>query len=79
MKKVLETTGSPPMDTNMSQLADLGGVEFPVFREITPEDLLSYYSKGWVVFQLGKDFEIYIAMKADNKKVVWVASSIGEA
>ena len=67
------------MDTNMSLLADLGVIEFPVFREITPEDLLGYYTKGWVVFQLGKGFEIYIAMKADNKKVVWVSSSIGEA
>jgi len=66
-------------DTNMSLLSDLGGIEFPVFREITPEALLSYYTKGWVVFQLGKDFEIHIAMKADNAKVVWVASKIGEA
>ena len=79
MKKVLETTGSTPMDTNRAQLADLGGVEFPVFREITPEDLMNYYSKGWVVFQLGKGFEIFIAMKADNAKVIWVASKIGEA
>ena len=67
------------MDTNMSPLADLGGIEFPVFREITPEDLLSYYTKGWVVFQLAKDFDIFIAMKADNAKVVWVASKLGEA
>jgi len=40
---------------------------------------LDYYTKGWVVFQLGKGFEIYIAMKADNAKVIWVASKIGEA
>ena len=63
----------------MSLLADLGGIDFPVFREITPEDLMNYYSKGWVIFQLGKDFEIYLAMKADNAKVIWVASKIGEA
>ena len=67
------------MDTNMSLLADLGGIEFPVFKEITPEDLLNYYSSGWVVFQLGKGFEIYVAMRADNKKVIWVSSKIGEA
>ena len=79
MKKLLKTTGSVDMDTNMSLLADLGGIEFPVFREITPDDLMNYYSKGWVVFQLGKGFEIYLAMKADNAKVIWVASSIGEA
>ena len=66
-------------DTNMSLLTDLGGIEFPAFREITPKDLMNYYSKGWVVFQLGKDFEIYLAMKADNDKVIWVASKIGEA
>tara|TARA_R110000765_G_C18473110_1_gene551476 strand:- start:169 stop:360 length:192 start_codon:yes stop_codon:yes gene_type:complete len=63
----------------MSLLADLGGVEFPVFREITPKDLMNYYNKGWVVFQLGKDFEIFLAMKADNTKVIWIASKIGEA
>ena len=79
MKNQLKTTGSVDMDTNMSLLDDLGGIEFPVFREITPKDLLDYYSKGWVVFQLGKGFEIYIAMKADNAKVIWVASKIGEA
>ena len=79
MKNQLKTTGSVDMGTNMSLLDDLGGIEFPVFREITPKDLLDYYSKGWVVFQLGKGFEIYIAMKADNAKVIWVASKIGEA
>tara|TARA_R100001244_G_scaffold131337_1_gene104458 strand:+ start:457 stop:648 length:192 start_codon:yes stop_codon:yes gene_type:complete len=63
----------------MSLLADLGGIEFPVFREITPEDLMNYYNRGWVVFQLGKDFEIFLAMKADNTKVIWVTSKIGEA
>ena len=63
----------------MSLLADLGGIDFPVFREITPEDLMNYYNKGWVVFQLGKDFEIFLAMKADNTKVIWIASKIGEA
>ena len=79
MKKLLKTTGSVDSDTNMSLLADLGGVEFPVFREITPKDLMNYYNKGWVVFQLGKDFEIFLAMKADNTKVIWIASKIGEA
>ena len=64
---------------NMSLLDDLGAIEFPVFREITPDDLMNYYSKGWVVFQLGKGFEIYLAMKANNAKVIWVASKIGEA
>ena len=79
MKKALETTGSVDMDTNMSLLTDLGDIEFPVFREITPKDLMNYYSKGWVVFQLGKGFEIYLAMKADNTKVIWVTNKIGEA
>ena len=79
MKKLLKTTGSVDTDTNMSLLTDLGGIEFPVFREITPDDLMNYYSKGWVVFQLGKGFEIYLAMEANNAKVIWVASSIGEA
>ena len=79
MKTPIKTTGSGPMDMNTSLLADLGGIEFPVFREITPEQLLDYYTKGWVVFKLGDNFDIYVAMEAANSKVIWVASAIGEA
>ena len=79
MKTPLKTTGSGPMDMNTSLLSHMGEVKFQSYQEITPEELLGYYSKGWLVFQIRKDFDIFLATKADNKKIIWLASEVGEA
>jgi hypothetical protein len=64
---------------NTFLLAHMGDVRFQSYEEITPEELLGYYEKGWIVFQIRKDFDIFLATKADNKKIIWLASAVAEA
>ena len=79
MKTPLKKTVAVHMDMNTSLLSHRGEVKFQSYQEITPEELLGYYSKGWLVFQIRKDFDIFLATKADNKKIIWLASEVGEA
>ena len=65
------------MDTHLSNKD--GGLEFIAFTEITPTDLLGYYSRARIVVEMAKGFSILVsADQYSNKDLRWVSTEIGE-
>jgi len=65
------------MDTHLSNKD--GGLEFIALTEITPTDLLGYYSRARIVVEMAKGFSILVsADQYSNKDLRWVSTEIGE-
>ena len=65
------------MDTHLSNKD--GGLEFIALTEITPTDLLGYYSRARIVVEMAKGFSILVsADQHSNKDLRWVSTEIGE-
>jgi len=66
------------MDTHLSNKVE--GLEFVSLTEITPTQLLGYYSRSRVVVEMAKGFSILVsADQFSNKDLRWVGTQIGEA
>ena len=66
------------MDTHLSNKDR--GLEFIALTEITPTELLGYYSRARVVGEMAKGFSILVsADQFSNKDLRWVSTEIGEA
>ena len=65
------------MDTHLSNKD--GGLEFIALTEITPTELLGYYSRARVVVEMAKGFSILVsADQYSNRDLRWVSTEIGE-
>ena len=65
------------MDTHLSNKVE--GLEFVSLTEITPTDLLGYYSRARIVVEMAKGFSILVsADQYSNKDLRWVSTEIGE-
>ena len=65
------------MDTHLSNKNE--GLEFISLSEITPTELLGYYSRARVVIEMAKGFSILVsADQHSNKDLRWVSTEIGE-
>ena len=61
------------MDTHLSNKD--GGLEFIALTEITPTELLGYYSRARVVVEMAKGFSILVsADQYSNKDLRWVST-----
>ena len=66
------------MDTHLSNKVE--GLEFLTLTEITPTQLLGYYSRARIVVEIAKGFSILVsADQHSNKDLRWVGTQIGEA
>jgi len=66
------------MDTHLSNKVE--GLEFVSLAEITPTELLGYYSRARIVVEIAKGFSILVsADQFSNKDLRWVGTQIGEA
>ena len=66
------------MDTHLSNKVE--GLEFLTLTEITPTQLLGYYSRARIVVEIAKGFSILVsADQHSNKDLRWVMTHIGEA
>jgi hypothetical protein len=66
------------MDTHLSNKVE--GLEFLSLTEITPTQLLGYYSRARIVVEIAKGFSILVsADQHSNKDLRWVMTQIGEA
>ncbi len=66
------------MDTHLSN--NIEGLEFLSLTEITPTQLLGYYSRARIVVEIAKGFSILVsADQHSNKDLRWVMTQIGEA
>ena len=66
------------MDTHLSNKVE--GLEFLTLTEITPTQLLGYYSRARIVVEIAKGFSILVsADQHSNKDLRWVMTQIGEA
>ena len=65
------------MDTHLSNKVE--GLEFLSLTEITPTQLLGYYSRARIVVEIVKGFSILVsADQHSNKDLRWVMTQIGE-
>ena len=65
------------MDTHLSNKSE--GLEFIALTEITPTELLGYYSRARIVVEMAKGFSILVsADQYSNKDLRWVSTEIGE-
>ena len=65
------------MDTHLSNKD--GGLEFIALTEITPTELLGFYSRARIVVEMAKGFSILVsADQYSNKDLRWVSTEIGE-
>ena len=65
------------MDTHLSNKD--GGLEFIALTEITPTELLGYYSRARIVVEMARGFSILVsADQHSNKDLRWVSTEIGE-
>ena len=65
------------MDTHLSNKVE--GLEFLSLTEITPTQLLGYYSRARIVVEIAKGFSILVsADQHSNKDLRWVMTQIGE-
>ena len=65
------------MDTSFQNKNE--GLEFIALTEITPTELLGYYSRARVVVEMAKGFSILVsADQHSNKDLRWVYTEIGE-
>ena len=65
------------MDTHLSNKVE--GLEFLTLTEITPTQLLGYYSRARIVVEIAKGFSILVsADQHSNKDLRWVMTQIGE-
>jgi hypothetical protein len=66
------------MDTHLSNKVE--GLEFISLAEITPTELLGYYSRARIVVEIAKDFSILVsAEQYSNKYLRWLSNELGEA
>ena len=66
------------MDTSFQNKDE--GLEFISLSEITPTELLGYYSRARVVVEMAKGFSILVsADQYSNKDLRWVSTEMGEA
>ena len=66
------------MDTSLQNENE--GLEFIALAEITPTELLGYYSRARVVVEMAKGFSILVsADQYSNKDLRWVTTEMGEA
>jgi len=65
------------MDTSFQNKDE--GLEFISLSEITPTELLGYYSRARIVVEMAKGFNIFVsADQHSNKDLRWVSTEIGE-
>ncbi len=65
------------MDTSFQNKNE--GLEFISLSEITPTELLGYYSRARIVVEMAKGFSILVsADQYSNKDLRWVSTEIGE-
>jgi len=65
------------MDTHLSNKDE--GLEFISLSEITPTELLGYYSRARIVVEMARGFSILVsADQHSNKDLRWVSTEIGE-
>ena len=65
------------MDTSFQNKNE--GLEFIALTEITPTELLGYYSRARIVVEMAKGFDIFVsADQHSNKDLRWVSTEIGE-
>ena len=65
------------MDTHLSNKEE--GLEFISLSEITPTELLGYYSRARIVVEMARGFSILVsADQHSNKDLRWVSTEIGE-
>ncbi len=66
------------MDTSLQN--ENKGLEFITLNEVTPTELLGYYSRARVVVEMAKGFSILVsADQYSNKDLRWVSTEMGEA
>ena len=66
------------MDTHLSNKVE--GLEFVSLAEITPTELLGYYSRARIVVEIAKGFSILVsAEQYSNKHLRWLSNELGEA
>ena len=66
------------MDTYFQN--DSKGLEFIALTEITPSELVGYYSRARIVVEIAKGFGILVSAEQDsNKHLRWVATQIAVA
>jgi len=65
------------MDTSFQNKNE--GLEFIALTEITPTELLGYYSRARIVVEMAKGFSILVsADQYSNKDLRWVSTQVGE-